>query len=255
MILVDYRTGSGELAQPLRDVGCPVDVCTLDYGDFAFQGNGPNGKSAVGIERKTVNDMLTSVQNLRWAGHQLIGMCEYYDWAWLIIEGMYRPEPVSGRLQVAGALPDGQYLKGKWFNCGFSEKQWYYRDLDGLITTLETQAAMRVRRTNSPEETVKVIQSLYNWWVSNEWNEHKSHLALDTVIQRDARLMTRPTTQRLMVAQLPSIGYEKSEAVVKHFGNTPRKVLEGMLKADSKEWQKIKGIGKTLAGRLVELLK
>jgi len=253
MILVDRRTGSGELAGPLRAAGCPVEVCTLDYGDVAFIGNGPgNEPVAIGIERKTLNDMLTSIQNLRWAGHQLPGLCESYGWVWLIIEGLYRPETGSGALQSAGSLDnETPFLRGKWFDAGYGRNRFMYRELDHYLTTLETHAAVRVRRSSNEYETVKIISSLYSWWTTKDYDEHRSHLALDTIIARDSRLMIRPSVPRMIAAQLPGVGYEKSEAVVRHFGGSVRT----MVQASVKDWMAVKGIGKTLASKIVEVLK
>ena len=58
MILIDSRIGSAELA-PL--ISTPNILCQLEFADFTFSGNGPAGQVAVGVERKTIMDLLQSM--------------------------------------------------------------------------------------------------------------------------------------------------------------------------------------------------
>src|SRR5262245_5878451 len=91
MIRVDSRSGSGELSPYFEPYGLVVEKTHLDYGDFDFEGSGPKGKCGVVFERKRIEDLVDSMQTGRLSGHQLPGICENYDYGYLIIEGIWRP--------------------------------------------------------------------------------------------------------------------------------------------------------------------
>src|SRR5258708_669111 len=62
----------------------------LKFGDFSFFGKGPDGPIAIGIELKTVNDFVSSMLSGRLAGHQIPGLLENYQRAYVVIEGVCR---------------------------------------------------------------------------------------------------------------------------------------------------------------------
>jgi ERCC4-type nuclease len=77
MLLVDSRAGSRDLVKPLAKVlGTDnVEETTLDFGDVAFTGRGPNNTPLdIGIEHKQVADIVACCRDGRFAGHQLPGM-------------------------------------------------------------------------------------------------------------------------------------------------------------------------------------
>jgi excinuclease UvrABC nuclease subunit len=59
-------------------------------------------------------------------------------------------------------------------------------------------------------------------------------------------MLVPPSLRRRVAAELPGIGQQKSADVSRHF-----KTTQLMLEADVKEWRKVKGIGKTLAEKIV----
>ena len=61
MIRVDDRVGSIELLPKLREYGVKVASERLQYGDFAWLGNGPLGRSNIAIERKRIHDLIDSI--------------------------------------------------------------------------------------------------------------------------------------------------------------------------------------------------
>src|SRR6266849_7484252 len=98
MILVDSRVGSKELAPYLHRLGLHAELTMLEFGDAAFEGNGPEGKLCIGIERKTLGDMLSCIEDARYAAHQRPGMIAMYTNSILIIEGIWKPDSPSGYL-------------------------------------------------------------------------------------------------------------------------------------------------------------
>src|SRR6185436_13726160 len=100
MLRVDYRVGSVELVKYLKELGVPVEVANLAFGDMEFLGNGSGGPVGVGIERKTLGDFVSSVWTGRLHSHQIPGLVSRYHHVWIVLEGMWRPDSSTGILQV-----------------------------------------------------------------------------------------------------------------------------------------------------------
>jgi ERCC4-type nuclease len=249
MLLVDKRTGSafverkgrrpfdmyGELKVRLHG---NVDKVMLDGGDFAFEGNGPNGQVVIGIERKALGDMLGSMRSGRYAGDQAIKMNLAYDLCYVIVEGIYRPS-ASGLLETLGFKgwkPATLAAKGPQ-----SKNFFYYAELDKFIVDIEAVKNVIVVRSTSEMETVWQIVNRYNWW-SKEWDEHK---ASDPLKYQAEISFSRVSECRMAVAQLPGIGWKKSKLVEQHFGS-----IENWANALPSEWREIDGIGEKLSVQL-----
>ncbi len=230
MILVDPRAGSIDYVPLLRGLGAPVDVCQLEYGDCAFYGSG----HAVAIELKKFDDMLTCVTTGRFAGHQLPGMASQYDEVYLIVEGLWRPNPEDGTLEQ---------WRGQWRPAGQGKRRWQYRDFDAFLNTMEVKGGVRVKRTTNPDETARTIYGLYAWWM--DYDGHRSHLALNRA-GRDVAVFVRPTFVRRVAAELSGIGYEKSGMIAGKFST-----VRAMMNATEKDWRTLPGLGKTLAKSIV----
>lgn len=246
MILVDYRTGSKHLAKPLAKRGIEVDVVTLKYGDVSFVGNGLRGRRAIGIELKTVTDLLSCMQTKRFTGSQLPGLTAEYDVVYLMIEGGIRAGS-DGILEIP--------QRGGWEAWG-SRQRWarpmMYRDLLGFLTTIETLAGVKIRRTMTEADTVEAIVGLHSWW-SKSWDKHKSLNAIydgERLHERDEIVPVRKAGfSRTIAAQLPGIGWKKSARVLKRFPT-----MEDMVLATPREWSEVDGIGKTLSQRIYKAI-
>jgi ERCC4-type nuclease len=211
----------------------------LEYGDACFTGNGPHGPVAVGVEVKKVHDALQCMTDGRFAGHQLPGLVRTYDRVWLVLEGRFTVDFSSGLL-----LAEGRRRK----EISHGTRRFMYRDLDNWLTTMESCAGVRVRRTTDRVETARCLADLYGWW-AKPFHDHKAHLALHTDAP-DVALFSRPSFARMVAAQLPGVGFKKSQAVVQKFGT----VVE-MVNAEESEWATIDGIGETLANRIFNALR
>jgi ERCC4-type nuclease len=103
-ILVDYRKGGGKTDAPqiivdhLAKLGVKAEKADLQFGDFAFEGNGPDGTISIGVERKTLHDLLNCIDDARYAGHQRVGMKQMYTISYLLVEGHWRAHDPSGIL-------------------------------------------------------------------------------------------------------------------------------------------------------------
>lgn len=231
MILVDPRSGSQDYIAPLRALGAHVEVVTLEFGDVAFYGS----KRVVGIELKKLGDMMNCITTGRFSGHQLPGLVEHYQDAYLIVEGLWRPNPEDGTLET--------WSRGGWCPMRLGKRTWMYRDLDSFLTTIEVKGGVRVKRTGGEAETTRAIYGLYQWW--RDFDGHKSHLALNRTA---VSAFVRPTFARTVAAALPGVGYEKSAAIALEFPT-----VRAMVKAKEKDWMEIAGIGKKLAKGIVDV--
>lgn len=241
MILIDSRIGSGEFLPDFTRLGVSAATDHLSSADFAFTGCGPSGLVSIGIERKTIPDLLDCITTGRLAAGQIPEMRASYDICYLVLEGIWR---VGGD----GAL---ETLKGgQWYPVEYNRRVLLAQDLMGYITSLETFAGIRFRYTGTPKKTVETIIWLYKWW-SKPWGDHGSFKVFHDPIHSANTLLTRePSLCRRWAKELPGIGWTKSAAVEAHF-----LTAEDMALADINEWQKVDGIGKTLAKRAHDAIR
>lgn len=232
MIFVDDREGSKELVNDFDDKFQAVLV-RLDYGDFMFQGNGPDGCVEIGIERKVIGDLLGSITTGRLSGHQLPGLLKSYYRTYLIVEGMWRPGD-NGIIEI---------FKGKWVPIRHG-RRYKYTDILSYITTLEILTGVTVRFTRSKLETVLAIQSLHAWW-GKHWSEHKSHMMMDKEIlpQSPFATLIKPSLVKRIAVELPGVGPERAAHVAENFDT-----VSDMVEATPEDWVKIKW--KTSGGRM-----
>ena len=231
MILVDDRIGSVELV-PLLSI--PNNVCRLEFGDFAWSGHGPEGQVSIGVERKRISDFLSSMTTGRLSGHQLIGLSANFDFVYLIVEGVWRPERGTGILQI----PCG---KG-WQAAQQGSRRFMVRDIYNFINTLQIICGVHVVTTYNDLETVKWLESCYSWW-QKKWEAHKSHLQFR---DSDHAHLVRPSLVARIANQFPGIGLDRARHLAEKFKSPIELVL-----ATKEELEKVEGIGKTLAKNLV----
>ncbi len=227
-ILVDDREGSKELADLLKD----ALLVRLEYGDCAFEGNGPNGKVTIGVERKRVNDLIQSINSGRLSGHQLPGLLETYYKTYLLVEGMWRANRRDGTVEV--------FRHGKFKPLGSS--RFTSKRIWGYLTALNASTGVTVFITTDMVETVLVIEELEHWW-NQGWEKHVSHLMVNKLSPPSAYMKPgKPSLIRRLALELPGIGYDRVAEVEKKF-----KTVGRMWEANEKEWQEVEGIGKITA--------
>jgi len=244
-ILLDSRAGSKELQPYFKPYAIPLEVCHLEYADAAFVGNGPDGPCYIGIERKTIGDLMNSLRSGRLGGHQLGGLIENYDAAYLILEGILKPGN-GGELLTS-------YGNGQWRPAYNGRTVMLYREVDNFLTTMET-AGLRVRKTAYITETACVIANLFAWW-SKPFEDHKAHREIYAPVPaamngRKLRLdVPKPSLVVKVAAQLPGLD-QKAWDVGKVFQS-----VEEMMQAGEKQWKAIPGIGKIGARKIMKAIQ
>lgn len=208
-ILLDSRVGSAHY-QPL----IPNSILTqLEFGDAAFEGNGVT----VGVEIKKLLDAVNCMYTGRLADHQVPGLRKSYDIVYLIVEGIWRPEPGSGVLQYLKLFDkesDKGIQCGKWVDASSGRKRLMYSSFEQWLSTLELQADIRLRSSPSTDTTAALLTSLFAWYQRE--SHHSFHVLDETT---ESAVLSRPTMTRRMLALLPRVGWSRSAELARRFPN------------------------------------
>ncbi len=237
MILVDDRKGSAELLQPLRRVTTVVPslIQRLEFGDIAFEGWGPGGRKMIGVERKTLHDMLHCIDDSRFTGHQMVGMRDYYWKSYLLVEGTWRPHDPDGTLMEG-------YNGGSWRELRYRTQRVRYSKLRRYLFSIEL-AGVTVLYTRDIAHTAYDIVELYHYF-QKRWEDHTSLMEIQQVAI--PTLKGKPSLVRKWANDIEDIGVKLSQDAERMF-RTPIRLAE----ADERDWLRIHGIGVTTAQRIV----
>ncbi len=234
MLLVDPRAGSSALLQPLLDRGLPAESATLEFGDVAFAGNGPEGTVLIGIEYKHMGEAISCMTTGRFAGHQLLGMADYYEY-WLLIDDTDRYRTGrEGQLQLRSGHGWYDVTQGERAISALAWEHW--------LLSMSNVGGCKVHRCEGRYCAVEWLAYLYTWW-QKAWGDHRSVGAFNR--SRAIRKGEKPTLARLWANDLPGVGHERSAAVAASFPTA----LE-MAEASEKRWMEVEGIGKTGARKI-----
>ena len=258
MIRIDDRIGSRELAKPLQRLGLPVKVKRMEFGDVRWTGCGPSDSLVtVAVERKKVSDLLACLQDNRFAGKQLPGLLNAYDRVYLLVEGLWRPDPKTCVMQTARG-------RGQGGDAGFTRRRFMYADFDGFIQSIRELGRIDVAFTYNERHTCFWLHSRYRWW-AKAWSDHKSLRPMFKALHRKVRepgkddepeaiRMGRASVQRKMVAQIPGVLWDRSRLLEQHFGVGPATGIEPVYEARVKDLLQIEGIGPKTAGAIYDAL-
>lgn len=173
MIQIDSRIGSEHFKKLLDAEGQPCELARLEFGDFSFYGNGPgNQLIRIGVERKTIPDMMQSIRSDRYSGHQLPGMLKMYTVRYLLLEGTTRrihdkKSPKYGNLEF-------QKNDFDW-TAGYGVP-WNWYAFYSAITTFENCGIHRLETRNQSDSVFRLI-GLYHWW-QKPWDKHSAHITI-----------------------------------------------------------------------------
>ena len=203
MILVDDRAGSKPIHKLLVAAGIPAELTRLEFGDFAFAGNGPDNASvAIGVEYKTLGDLINSVRTGRLTGHQLPGMRRTYAYSWLIIEGDWRSNEHGQICTWRGPKHGWQPMPGRLS----------VAELEKRLIGLEVRAGVYVWPTRDRASTVRYLVHLYRSLTDGPWQSHTSHLAPHAPLLDVSAF-------RAAVMTWPGVGLAVSKAAEATFGS------------------------------------
>ena len=239
-VWIDDRAGSKELVRytPLDSCG---ELCRLDSADVMLMGNGPDSTVlSVGVEVKSILDLIASINTGRLQATQIPNMIEQYDVSWLLHYGLYRCGN-DGALEL--------YRGGGWQPWVVGSRAVPYGYIEHLLMTLQA-LDIRIKRVADVKEAAQWIGSLARWF-AKPWHEHRGMRTFDKS-RSSALLLTLDVETRMraeMFACLPGIGFERGVELAKHF------TLRRLMNASDAELAKVPGIGKVLASVIRQALE
>ena len=159
---------------------------------------------------------------------------------WLLIEGPFRKGP-GGELQVHHS-----WKTGTWVDVSLGNRGFNYSDLETWCITMQTLTPLKIKITQSRQETRDWIMTLHGWWERGK-EKHRSHMVTDR--SKETIQLIKASLLRRFAEQLPGVGHNKALKVEQYFAD----VMEACM-ATEEQWQEIEGIGEKMAGRIVEAI-
>lgn len=268
MIHLDNREGGPNQADTLPKLTAAltshrlhpqVNTTRLHAGDFYFDGEGPTGPCAIGIERKRIMDFFNSLHSGRLAGEQIPKLIDTYEHFYIIVEG---PIKVDWDTGVVQEMRGGQWqaLGSGFKNTKDRRHTFTGQELLGAINTLTLFTPARVIRTFSTRDTLDVVATLWSWW-QKPWTQHHSHHAMYTHQSGAVSNLGKAGVVRRTAKELTGVGWERSGTVAAHFRHPKDMILppgfiytKEMTEAMTREWARLDGFGPKLSKNVVREL-
>lgn len=207
---LDSRAGSRDLYAPLATIlGSKVQMCTLQSGDAAWVGNGPDGPTLVGCEVKSIRDLINSKNEGRLSGVQLVNMANHYEYVYLLIVGEWEPDG-QGLLCV----PQGK----RQIFCPWAtgRRQYTTKEVYKFLNSLAIPCNVHMWREPSLWGAANWLAAIYNWW-QEDYASHKSHRQKE---QRAAsiRLTGKGQSEMCkMLQEIQGVGMDRAEAIATRY--------------------------------------
>lgn len=218
----------------------PHKIQRMEYADIAFSGNGPNGPTTIGIERKRFRDMIDSMASGRLTGHQFLGLMNSYDQVYILIEGLFKIGK-DGHLR----RPKGN----SWVVVQVGNRPISAKYLYNYLNELFIMCHVGFTFTTSIMNSAFWIDGLYSWW-QKKWD---SHSALNQFYSPPppARAFFRPPKELVrMIKEIEGVGWDRAKAIGRKYSS-----MKKLCEAKVEDLTKIEGIGKKLAGRILSSLR
>ena len=234
MILVDSRVGSRELLSGIRALGADAETVPDLTADFSWDGSGPNGAALIGVERKTITDLLDSIRTKRLGGGQIGRAVDTYDYYYLIVEGPWR-RAEGGMLEIGWPWhqPKGSFR---------------YAEVSHFLNRLRVFGGVHVWRTFDVDETIATLVDWHDEW-QQSWDERcgkKVIYAPPPIPPREGKFFQPEATPvQKWLYQLPGMGDKKTFDLAPHF-RTPADIVHRIT------WDDLPGIGGTGATKIKE---
>lgn len=204
--------------------------------DVVFTGRGPMGSSLeIGIEYKTIWDVLACIQDGRFAGNQLEPL-RMFDYAFLLIEGMIQEgsDERGGRLEVFGSpmgKPRGWYGTDEW---GRGKRVWTYAEFEHWYFSMMFRGGVIVLPfTKSKWDSGRRVGSLWRSFNDKAWEEHTAHTMKSTAhiapLRGDLPAFVRA------IAEFSAIGPQGAVAAERYFAGS----MHAAANADVEQWSKM----------------
>lgn len=245
-IYIANDVGSREFEPLLSKRGTACELVNKLPADFEIVGQGRGGVPwRIGVERKTLSDLCSSLVRDRLFGTQLPRMVQEYDRIWLLIEGVFRcgrddAVEVWGWEQRSGR----QGWIGARSGLSWSQLQKWLMSYDEAVAAWPAPNAgvghgLRWR-TSTERETTEWLAGLLSWW-GKPYHRHAGHIAIELdhpMPQRVHAMIHKPNRVQKNAFSLDEIGAKTALKVGRYFRS-----IEEMILADESEWRKA-GLGR-----------
>lgn len=242
IIYCEASVGSNEFSKLLKDNhGLRTSVESFRSADFAFccGHTKPNpfcdGEYGcrIGIERKTLSDLIGSLMKGRLNRKQIPEMLADYDLCWILIEAEYRPahddaiETVTWRKQSENK-PNIEITAWNPQRSALT-----YSQLSSWLARYDVMGKGRIKRwrTRNQNETAAFVFSLWRWW-QKEWSKHQLESVEKMPAPTKAMLWKANAFER-NAASLDLIGIQKMKKITRHFTS-----IYQMINASPSQWQR-----------------
>jgi ERCC4-type nuclease len=243
MLFIDDRKGSKEL-QPKISKHIPTTLTRLEYGDAYFFGKGPKDTIVpVGMERKTITDLIQSISTGRLSGHQLLGLLQTYQHVYLLVEGLWRTDYKTGLLMG--------YKGKKWQPLSLGKQRFTGKSINNYLNRLAVAYGIHVITTSSLAQSGNWLSNIYDWW-NKEFEKHHIEFGFYTppLSREDSRqyvtFESPPFLQRV-IKEFAGVGWKKSGDLAKRFNS-----LFEFVFVTEEDLMKTKGIGKKLSANIIK---
>lgn len=233
MIAVDQQTGSKDLTAPLEALGLPIVATMLKSADLSFEGRGIGGTPVnIGIEHKTMEDLVQAIRTGRLVGTQLpkmLGPKGAYDHGWLIAEGQWRINRKTGALQLLGRPKRRRFgpPSAEWAD---ARGRMSGAEFEKHLFTLEIVGGLHVHFARDRQASLQFIANLYYWWTDKNLDQHSSHVG-----QHTPHGFLPLSDFRDVVSRFPHVGVRTSAFVEAHFDGN---LLQACC-ASAKDWAEV----------------
>ena len=238
-MMIDNRIGAVEL-EPHVNSGVNIQLTRLEYADVSFYGNGPDGLVNIGIERKRITDLLSSIESGRLSGHQLIGLLNSYNYVYLLVEGLWQSNPRTGMLEI---------YKGRKWRTYDHGRAHTGAEINNYLNTLAVKCGVRIWRTATIQQSGRWLSDLYLWW-QKSWDRHTAHRQVHVEPEPVAQLVQPSPMQSMLKAGIKNLGWKKARLVAEHYPN-----MLDLAMATKKELTKLQGIGKIQADKILKIVR
>ena len=239
---------------------------SLQYADMWFTGvhHDPSNPTPiiVAIELKSLSDLLSSTTSARLTTYQIPGACATYTYVYLLYYGEYK---CSGRhtrkLMIPrpggkwGAQPHGDHR---------AQSYLYLEDTLLQLQLLGQPGQVRIKHLPDREQTAQYIHTLHRYHnlppnkQTNRIDAVRYHSPSDLQPSRShiplsARLTPSQLRMLGILAQFSNINSKRALDIISQF-DTVRDMVTWMGDSEVEDWSGVKGIGKVIAGSLVQEL-
>jgi ERCC4-type nuclease len=230
-----------------RALGSSAVRCPIEFGDCTFFGKWTDDVDIrVLVERKRIRDMGSSILTGRYMNQAQAAHEAGFDKLILIVEGDIRPDR-DGSLMTKSSDREQttRFVSGKrkprvthWYTV---EPQISYGRFNEYLDELSLYCGILVKRSANVVETAAQIKSLWQLFQQPP----SKHGSLEVFYRQPPprmALLSKPSLMRRIAAELPNVGWERSDAIERHFPT-----IVDMVNADEEDWLEIPGIGKKTA--------